>query len=124
MPCTEPHAAQLVRRGTFADDTAYPGLEALASRMNLLCTDPTYIDYTLTAGITDLQFAASYAATSSEWADGHHDYFCFVNRTSGEPLHRNGRDPIGGSGACAAGLVGLQSTRSATLSSTSSGRNG
>jgi hypothetical protein len=86
LECTQPHAAQLVKRGTFPDEAAYPGLEQLASRMNLLCTDPAVIDYSLTAGITDLQFAASYAATAAEWQDGHRDYFCFVNRASGEPL--------------------------------------
>ncbi len=64
--------------------------------MNLLCTDPGVIDYALTAGITDLQFAASYAVTSSEWKDGHHDYFCFVNRAGGEPAHRHHREAAGG----------------------------
>lgn len=86
VDCTQPHAAQLVKRGTFTEDTTYPGLEELATRMNLICTDPGVIDYALTAGITDLQFAASYAANATEWEDGHHDYFCFVNRAAGTPL--------------------------------------
>lgn len=86
VDCTTPHAAQLVTRGTFTEDTVYPGLEELAARMNLLCTAPTVIDYALTAGIADLQFASSYAANAAEWDEGHHDYFCFVNRAGGEPL--------------------------------------
>jgi hypothetical protein len=86
VDCTQPHAAQLVKRGTFTEDTTYPGLEELASRMNLLCTDPSVIDYGLTAGITDLQFAASYAPNATEWQQGQHDYFCFVNRAGGTPL--------------------------------------
>ena len=28
----------------------------------------------------------SYAVTEQEWADGEHDYFCFVSRKSGQPL--------------------------------------
>lgn len=85
VPCSVPHYAQLVVRGTF-DDVTYPGFDELNARMNALCTDPAVIDYNQTSGIPDLQFAASFAVDEAEWRDGHRDYFCFVNRSSGEPV--------------------------------------
>ena len=46
VDCAAPHAAQLVYRGSFGGDatTAFPGEEALASQINLLCSAPGVID--------------------------------------------------------------------------------
>jgi hypothetical protein len=86
--CTEPHAAQLVYRGLFADapDSEYPGLEALQQRVSLPCAAPTAIDYTAATGINDIQVATSFAADETDWAAGNRSFFCFVIRSSGEPL--------------------------------------
>jgi hypothetical protein len=88
--CNSPHAAQMVVRGTFGPDdgfaTPYPGLEALQSQVNLLCTAPTVIDYAKAAAYTDIQFEASFAATADEWASGDRDYYCFVSRSTGGDL--------------------------------------
>ncbi|MCU1440875.1 MAG: large rane associated protein [Rhodoglobus sp.] len=86
--CTEPHAAQLVYRGLFADalDTEYPGVEALQLRVSLPCAAPTAIDYAAAAGTNDIQVTTSFAADAADWAAGNRSFFCFVARSSGEPL--------------------------------------
>ena len=90
VDCSADHAAQLVTRGTFeggdGPQALYPGPDALQAQINLLCTAPTVIDYPAAGKYSDIQFAASYAATPQEWAEGQHDYFCFVSRSSGGPV--------------------------------------
>ena len=88
VACTEPHAAQMVARGQFAEieGQAYPGLEELASRINLLCSAPAVLDYAVAGTVNDLQVAASFAADAEEWDAGNRSYSCFVSRASGEPL--------------------------------------
>lgn len=88
VDCAAPHPAQMVFRGTFPGDSAaaYPGLEALQSQLNLLCTAPGVINLATAGAYNDIQFQASYAATAEEWMAGQHDYFCFVNRAGGDPI--------------------------------------
>lgn len=88
VDCTTPHAAQLVYRGRFDDPklAEFPGVEALQSRMSLLCTLPTAIDYAAASQFGDIQFAASHAANEEDWVAGNRNYFCFVTRSTGEPL--------------------------------------
>jgi hypothetical protein len=88
VECGSPHAAQLLVRGTFDDaaDAAYPSVDGLQSRMALLCSAPTIVDYAAAGTVLDLQIAASFAADASDWEAGNRDYFCFANRSSGEPL--------------------------------------
>ncbi|WP_166880399.1 hypothetical protein [Salinibacterium sp. ZJ450] len=89
VDCAVPHPAQLVDRGTFPMDAAnpsYPGVDGLQTQINLLCSAPTVIDFAAAGQFSDIQVQASYAATAEEWDAGHHDYFCFATRSSGEPL--------------------------------------
>ncbi len=88
VACTEPHAGQLVARGLFAEieGQSYPGFDELGSRINLLCSAPTVIDYSVAGTINDIQVAASFAADVDEWDAGNRSYSCFVSRASGEPL--------------------------------------
>ena len=90
VDCAGSHPAQLATRGTFgADDgllTPYPGIEALESQLNLLCTAPTVVDYAKANAYTDIQFEASFAVTSDDWVAGHRDYYCFLSRSSGGQL--------------------------------------
>jgi hypothetical protein len=88
VDCTQPHPAQMVHRGVFDDPegTPYPGLEELGTRINLLCTAPTIIDYAIAGTVQDIQVAASFAADEEEWDEGNRTYFCFVNRAGGELL--------------------------------------
>lgn len=86
--CAAPHAAQLVIRGAFADapEAAYPGLDQLGARMNLLCTAPSVVDYSAAGGLSDIQVEASFAVDAADWDAGNRTYFCFLSRSSGEPL--------------------------------------
>ena len=88
IDCSAPFSAQLVHRGTFTDSQLepYPGFDVLQARMNLLCTSPSNINYSVAVQFTDIQFAASFAVDQQEWIEGHRDYFCFVTRASGEPF--------------------------------------
>jgi hypothetical protein len=88
VDCANPHAAQLVYRGTFAGDAAtpFPGDAELASQMNLLCTAPGVIDLATVAGIADLQVQASFPVTEEQWTEGDRTYYCFAFRSGGEPM--------------------------------------
>ena len=86
VDCTTPHPAQMVYRGTFDDESfaAYPGLEELQKRINLLCTPPTIINYAAAGAAKDVQVEASFAVDATDWDDGNRTYFCFVTRSTGE----------------------------------------
>lgn len=97
VDCELPHAAQLVTRGTFTPAetdggtatgsiAAYPGVEALQSQVNLLCTAASVVDYGKANAYTDIQFEASYAITAQDWRDGNRSYYCFLSRSSGGEL--------------------------------------
>lgn len=106
VDCATPHAAQMVARGVFSEPTAaatdpsapatpavgqstvssYPGVAALQAQINLLCSAPTVINFGAAGAYTDIQFTASYPATDKQWTDGDHNYYCFVTRSSGQPL--------------------------------------
>ncbi|TFD75059.1 hypothetical protein E3T48_12245 [Cryobacterium fucosi] len=93
--CAAPHAAQLVYRGTFPGDAAaaFPGEEALASQINLLCSATGVIDLPAAAEFPDVQVQGSYPITEEQWAKGPHYYYCFVSRSSGEPLSKSVAGP-------------------------------
>lgn len=99
--CAAPHAAQLVYRGTFPGDAAaaFPGEEALASQINLLCSATGVIDLAAAAEFPDVQVQGSYPITQEQWAKVPHSYYCFVNRSSGDPLSKT----IAGPGPAPAG---------------------
>ncbi len=88
VDCASPHPAQLVMRGTFPGEAtaAWPGLDALQSQANQLCTAPGVMDLTTAGAYNDIQLQPSYAATTDEWTGGQRDYFCFVTRSSGGPI--------------------------------------
>ncbi|MCS5717286.1 hypothetical protein N1027_03955 [Herbiconiux sp. CPCC 205763] len=86
--CGGEHNAQLVSKGAFAEDAAapFPGEAELVSRLNLLCTAPTVLDYAVAQTVPDIQWQGAYPANDAQWATGDRAYFCFFSRTSGEPL--------------------------------------
>jgi hypothetical protein len=92
VDCADPHPAQLVYRGVFppsaegVTDDPFPGTEALQGQLALLCSAPGVLDLAAAGQYTDVQFLGSYPATSEQWDAGDRSYYCFVNRSSGEPL--------------------------------------
>ena len=88
VDCATPHSAQLVYRGMFADESfaPYPGTAELQARINLLCTSPASVNYAVAGGLSDIAVSASYAATEEEWDAGARQYYCFLTRSTGEPI--------------------------------------
>ncbi|OYX55185.1 MAG: hypothetical protein B7Y93_05090 [Micrococcales bacterium 32-70-13] len=92
VDCAEPHGGQLVRRAEFPlaegelEPGPYPGEEALAAQMSLLCTAPGVLDLAAAGGLTDVQVQGAFPATEEQWDSGARDYFCFASRSSGEPI--------------------------------------
>lgn len=88
VDCATPHPAQMVFRGTFDTkaDPTFPGADKLQAQISLLCAAPGVINLAAAGAYSDAQVQGSYAVTEQEWADGQHDYFCFVSRKSGQPL--------------------------------------
>jgi hypothetical protein len=93
VECTVPHAAQMVRTGTIVpvapvtgvfDPDAYPGEQALQEQTLGLCRASGIFSPAASA-FTDAQITASYP-TEQQWTDGNRAYYCFVTRSSGEPL--------------------------------------
>jgi len=88
VDCATPHAAQLVYTNLLSADPAapYPGVDALAQQIPGLCTAGGVIDLGAAAAYPDLQVVGSYPATEQQWKDGQRSYYCFANRSGGEPL--------------------------------------
>ncbi|MCU1437478.1 MAG: hypothetical protein JWP66_565 [Naasia sp.] len=88
VDCRAPHAAQLVARGVYAGDASapYPGEQALTQDLGILCTAPGVLDLEAARAYPDLQYSAAYPPSEEAWAAGDRRYWCFVSRSSGEPL--------------------------------------
>lgn len=92
VDCANPHPAQMAVRGTFAPSAEgvttdpYPGAEALQGQLALLCTAPGVLDLAVAGQYPDVQFQGTYPATAEQWDEGNRYYYCFVSRSSGEPL--------------------------------------
>lgn len=104
VDCATPHGGQLVLRVPFPSPQSttepapegaptglvakipYPGEEALAAQMSLLCSAAGVIDLSAAGGVTDLQVQGAYPVSEEQWDAGERDYFCFVSRSSGEPI--------------------------------------
>lgn len=97
VDCAEPHGAQMVFRAWFPaevdpDDPtaeperpAFPGADALATQISLLCSAPGVVDLAAAGAYNDAQIQGSYPVTEEQW-DADPSYYCFVSRSSGEPL--------------------------------------
>ena len=88
VDCAAPHAAQLVLRGEVSTDAAaaFPGESEVAAQVGQLCASEGVIDPATLGDVTDLQMQASYPVTEEQWTSGERTFYCFVNRSSGEPL--------------------------------------
>jgi hypothetical protein len=86
--CAVAHPAQMVFRGTYDSGTAatFPGAVALQAQISVLCAAPGVLDPAAAGQYADAQVQGAYPVTAAEWASGEHDYFCFLSRSSGQPL--------------------------------------
>ena len=91
VDCADPHPAQMVYRGIFPDSSgplgpfAFPGADALQAQISLLCSAPGVVDLAAAGAYTDAQFQGSYPVTEEQWNEDP-SYYCFVDRSSGEPM--------------------------------------
>lgn len=103
VDCAEPHGAQMVYRAWFppavvdpggVDESGpvvgkpgdpFPGAEALAAQISILCSAPGVVDLAAAGAYSDAQIQGSYPVTEAQW-DADPSYYCFVSRSSGEPL--------------------------------------
>lgn len=92
VDCATPHGGQLVLRAELplADGAStagpYPGEEVLATQTLQLCSSAGVLDLNVAGAFADVVLQAAYPATEQEWDAGQRDYYCFVSRSSGEPL--------------------------------------
>ena len=88
VDCAQPHPAQLTWRGPISDDpaAAYPGEEALAAQVPIVCGGSSAIDLAAAGAYADIVVLAAYPVSAEAWAAGERDWFCFVTRSSLEPL--------------------------------------
>lgn len=107
VDCAVAHPAQMVFRGTFPATlppsaapssappstnagqvpvSSFPGVAALQAQISLLCTAPGVLDLSAAGQYSDAQVQGSYPVSVTQWDAGEHDYFCFISRSSGEPL--------------------------------------
>lgn len=88
IDCAQPHAAQLLARGTFDDAVSapFPEVDELVARTTALCSTDAVIDYAAAAAVTDLELVASFAPDAAKWEAGQRDYYCFALRSEGEAL--------------------------------------
>lgn len=98
VDCAVPHGAQMVFRAWFPAEPAdpenpdaepvwgaFPGAEALQAQISLLCSAPGVVDLAAAGAYSDAQVQGSYPVTDEQW-EADPSYFCFVSRSSGEPL--------------------------------------
>ncbi|WP_309713073.1 hypothetical protein [Pseudolysinimonas sp.] len=98
VDCATPHAAQMVFRAWFPPEPAdpedpaaepvwaeFPGAEALQAQISLLCSAPGVVDLAAAGAYSDAQMQGAYPVTEEKW-ETDPSYYCFVSRSSGEPL--------------------------------------
>jgi hypothetical protein len=98
VDCATPHAAQMVFRAWFPAEPAdpedpdaepvwgaFPGAAALQAQISLLCSAPGVVDLAAAGAYSDAQIQGSYPVTEEQW-ELDPSYYCFVSRSSGEPL--------------------------------------
>ncbi|HWH96949.1 MAG TPA: hypothetical protein VNS80_01155 [Pseudolysinimonas sp.] len=98
VDCAIPHAAQMVYRAWFPAEPAdpedpeaepvwgaFPGEEALQAQISLLCSAPGVVDLAAAGAYSDAQVQGSFPVTEQQW-ESDPSYYCFVTRSSGQPL--------------------------------------
>ncbi|QDZ15273.1 septum formation family protein [Humibacter ginsenosidimutans] len=88
VDCGTAHAAQMVFTGTFDTNTAtaFPGTAQLQTQASALCARAGILNLNAAGQYGDAQMQASYPVTEDQWKKGQRSYYCFVNRSSGQPI--------------------------------------
>lgn len=88
VDCATPHAGQMVYTGVFTTDpkAVFPGADQLASQINLLCSRPGVLNLDAAGRYDDAQMQGTYPVTKKQWKSGQRSYYCFVSRSSGQPI--------------------------------------
>ena len=88
VDCATPHAAQMVKKAPVSEDpaAAFPGEAAIAGQISLLCSAPGVLDLAAAGALNDVQVQGSYPVTAEQWAAGERSYYCFVSRSSAQPI--------------------------------------
>ncbi|MEF2978666.1 septum formation family protein [Subtercola sp. YIM 133946] len=88
VDCAGPHGAQVMSTGSLSDDptAAYPGQDAIAQQLNLLCQIPANFNSAILGAYPDVVWQADYPVNQAQWAAGMRSYSCFVSRSSSLPL--------------------------------------
>jgi hypothetical protein len=90
IDCATAHPAQMVYRGVLTGAVAgvdtYPGADAIAAAIPAACSQPGVTDLAAAAALTDGQVQGTYPVTEAQWTGGDHYFYCFVTRSSGQPL--------------------------------------
>ena len=88
VDCATPHAGQLVYSARLSTDAAapFPGADAVAAQASALCARAGILNLDAAAKYGDAQLQASYPVTDEQWKQGQRSYYCFVNRSSGQPI--------------------------------------
>lgn len=86
--CQAPHDAQVISAQLLSRDLAepYPGEDVLAERAREVCDVMPLLDRERAAGYSDLVLEWSYPVNARQWDEGNRVVYCFVSRSSGEPI--------------------------------------
>jgi hypothetical protein len=88
VSCAGPYQAQLVKAQLLSDDpdASYPGEAEVLATSRAMCEVREVIDFAVAAEYSDLIVDFSYPVSVDQWNGGARAVYCFVLRSSGEPL--------------------------------------
>ena len=85
MPCDGEHGGQLALVAPL-DSAELPGDDAAKLARRACRPVEDALDYSVAGQYDDVRVAMSYSTTEQQWDAGLHDVYCFVTRTSGQPI--------------------------------------
>lgn len=89
IDCSIPHAAQLIRAASLTTSTFWPETAAYERDLPNICQSPEVLDLEIAGNYADIQLSYSYPTSQAEYRDVEDRYFCFISRSSGEPLNES-----------------------------------
>ncbi|MCU1480369.1 MAG: hypothetical protein JWQ19_1155 [Subtercola sp.] len=98
VECAAAHYAQVMSTGSLSTDpaAAYPGQDAIKQQLNLLCQTPANFNDAILSAYPDIVWQANYPVNDAQWQAGLRNYYCFVSRSSSQPITGNFAPPAFG----------------------------